>query len=82
MVVPPFQLLVDDTPFEILEVIQHQIGGYSVAVRMVYKGIQSRVLDVSAKDEKDLLNKLRVELSKIKWIEYIYGLEEVRRTIT
>lgn len=82
LVVPPFVVEVDGTPFEILEVIQHAIGGYSVAVRMTYKGIRSRILDMSARDEQDLIRKLKAELAKIKWFEFLYGLEEVRRIIT
>jgi len=52
-----------------------------VTVQITYKGITSRIFPIFAKNTQDLINKLKVEITKIKIIDYSYGLEEVKRLI-
>jgi hypothetical protein len=85
-----FQLLpvfieVDGVLVMLIEVSKHEsVYGpphYTVSVKIIYKGIHSRVFSLSVRDEADLRNKLKVEVTKIKYIDYMYGLDEVRRLI-
>jgi len=55
---------------------------YIVTVQIIYKGITSRTFPIFAKNTKDLINKLKVEITKIKIIDYSYGTEELKRLIT
>jgi len=55
---------------------------YLVVVRLVYRGIRSRPFSIPAKDMGDLINKLKIEVSKLKFMELVMGLPEVRRLIT
>jgi len=55
---------------------------YIASVKIIYKGIASRTFPLFVRDQRDLLNKLKVEITKIKFIDYMYGLDEVRRIIT
>jgi len=55
---------------------------YLVVVRLAYKGIKSRPFSIPAKDMRDLINKLKIEVSKLKFMELVMGLPEVRRLIT
>jgi hypothetical protein len=86
VVIPPFSFEVGGARVDVLEIIRTRlIDGterFHVAVRIVYKGIKSRVFTLDVKDADDLVNKATVEVNKIKWYEYAYGLEEVRRLIT
>jgi len=86
----PFHLLpifleIDGVPVMLVEVSkQNPVFGdpyYIASVRIHYKGIVSKVFPLQVKDETDLKNKLKVEITKIKFIELMYGLEEVRRLI-
>ena len=82
----PIFLEVDGVPVMLIELSkQEPIWGnpyYIASVRIIYKGIQSKIFPLFINSPKDLLNKLKVEITKIKFIEHIYGLEEVRRVIT
>lgn len=82
----PLFLEVDGFTVEILEVLEHRIfdtiHGYSFSLRINYKGIKSKIVSIDAKDLKDLINKLKIEITKIKFFEIVYGLPEVRRLIT
>jgi hypothetical protein len=82
----PFTISVDNCQVVIYEALKSQlISGdvwYHVVVQINYKGIKSRRYTLDVKNEKDLINKLKVEISKIKIIEYTYGLDEVKRIIT
>jgi len=83
---PPFFLEVDGCKVQVLEVLKSQLVSgatwYHIAVIIDYKGIKSRRYTLNVRDTKDLLNKLKVEITKIKFIDYGYGLAEVRRLIS
>jgi len=83
---PPFTIVVDEVPVLIIEVRKFELFGgdviYSASVQILYKGIRSKVFPVDAKDYNGLINKLKAEIDKVKFIEYAYGLDEVRRLIS
>ncbi|RLC63536.1 MAG: hypothetical protein DRI48_08365 [Chloroflexi bacterium] len=84
--ITPFFIEVDGVQVEILEVLKSQlISGdtwYHVVVSINYNGIKSRRYSLDVKDIKDLTNKLKIEITKIKFIDYAYGIDEVKRLIT
>jgi hypothetical protein len=86
VVVPPFSFEVGGARVDVLEIIRTRLPDgaerFHAAVRIVYKGIASRIFTLDVKDADELVNKATVEVNKIKWCEYVYGLEEVRRLIT
>jgi len=80
---PPFFLEIDGVPVQVVEVHKREpITGevwYIVSVRIIYKGVSSRTYPLFVRNTKDLKNKLKVEITKLKFIEYAYGLDEVKR---
>jgi len=82
----PFFIEVDGVPVRIVEASRQQfVSGdvwYIVSVSIIYKNIRSRVFPLFVRNMQDLMNKLKVEITKVKFIEYAYGLEEVKRLIT
>jgi len=82
----PIFLEIDGVRVELLEVSRHEIFNgtvwYIASVKIYYKDIVSRSFPLYVKNTMDLINKLRVEITKIKFIDYTYGLNEVRRLIT
>jgi hypothetical protein len=82
----PIFLEVDGVPVVLIELSKQETAWgetyYIASVKVIYKGIASRVFPLYVKDSKDLLNKLKVEITKIKFIDHMYGLEEVRRIIS
>jgi len=83
---PPFFLEVDGCHIKVLEVLKTElISGdtwFHVAVTIDYKGVKSRRCTLNVRNTQDLLNKLKVEITKIKFIDYGYGMDEVRRLIS
>jgi len=84
--IPPFYVEVDGVRVQILESSKRTLvtgdTWYIVSCRIIYKGIASKVFPLFVKSEEDLVNKLKIEITKIKFIDYAYGLEEVKRVIT
>jgi hypothetical protein len=77
----PFFIDVDGVTVQIVEASKTLLGEYIVSVRIIYKGIYSRVFPLAVKNTDDLMNKLKVEISKVKFIEYTFGIEEVKKLI-
>lgn len=84
--IPPFSIKVDGYLVDILEVLRRELVTgdvlFFVVVQIHYKGITSRRYTLCVRDEKELENKLKIEITKIKFIELAYGLKEVERLIT
>ena len=82
---PPFSIEVDDAIVTVWEVIRTQpVGGrasYHTVVSLKYRGIESKRFHIDAKDTKDLINKLKIELTKLKMIEYTYGKEALKKVM-
>jgi hypothetical protein len=83
---PPFSIQIDDCEATVLEVLKTSLVGgvtwYHVVVQLNYKGVKSRRFTLDVKDEKHLINRLKSEVTKLKFIEYASGLAEVKRLIT
>jgi len=83
--IPPFFIDVDGVPVEILEVgstkIAEAIIWYHVSCRIHYKDIVSRVFTLDVKSEEELINKLKVEITKLKYIELVSGKDVLERLI-
>jgi len=86
LTITPFSFELDGVIVKIIESSrQPLVSGevwYIVSVQIVYKGINSRIFPIFIKNMKDLINKLKVEITKIKIIDYSYGIEEVKRLIS
>jgi hypothetical protein len=78
----PFFVDVDGVTVQIIEASKTLFNEYIVSVRIIYKGIYSRIFPIAVQSTDDLMNKLKVEISKIKFIDYTFGIEEVKRLIT
>jgi len=86
LILTPFSVEVDGVRVDILEVMKltypNDYKMYIVSCRIRYKGITSRIFPLFVKNEQDLFNKLKVEVTKVKFLELAYGLDEVRRVIS
>jgi len=84
--IPPFSIEVDGCLVDVLEVLKREIVTgdtlFFVVVQRRYKDVVSRRFTICVKSEKELINKLKIEITKIKFLEYAYGFEEVKRLIT
>jgi hypothetical protein len=83
--IPPFFIEVDGCQVQVLEVLKSElISGdtwYHIVVSINYKGTYSKRYSLDVKDTKDLVNQLKIEITKIKFIDYGYGIDEVKRLI-
>jgi hypothetical protein len=83
--IPPFFIEVDGCQVQVLEVLDSKLMGSDTAFHVVltinYKGINSKTYSLDAKGTEDLVNKLKIEITKIKFLDYAHGLETVKRLI-
>jgi len=81
----PFFIEVDGVRVEVLEVLRNElISGdvwYRVVVCISYGGVRSQRYSLMVRDIKDLVNKLKIEITKVKFIHYAYGLDHAREVI-
>jgi hypothetical protein len=81
----PLFLEVDGVTVQLVEVSKRQLVSgdvwYICSVKVIYKGIHSKVFPLYVKDTQDLKNKLKVEITKLKFIDYSYGIEEVKKLL-
>jgi hypothetical protein len=82
----PLFMEVDGVTVQLVESSKHQLPSgeawYIVSVKIIFKGLQSRVFPLFVRNTQELVNKLKAEITKVKFIYYTYGLEEVKRLIT
>jgi len=82
----PIAIEVDGFKVTLYEVLRSRLitgeSWYHVVVSIDYKGTRSRRYTLNVKDMKDLVRKLKIEITKLKMVEYSEGLSEVRRLIT
>lgn len=85
IIIPPFSVDVDGVLVDVLEVSKQRLPNgdvwYIVSCSIRYKGVKSRVFPLFVKDELDFKNKIKIEITKIKMMELVLGLEEVKRMI-
>jgi len=83
--ITPFSIIVDGVPVRILEVLKTALDPenpqYHVTVQIDYHGTKSRIYTLDVRDTRDLVKKLKVEITKIKMLRYVYGEEEAKRVI-
>lgn len=86
LIIPPFSFMIGDARVDVLEILKSRLVDgseiYHAVIRIVYKGITSKNFTLDIKDSDDLVNKATVEVNKIKWFEYNYGLNELKRVIS
>ncbi|RLI87532.1 MAG: hypothetical protein DRP01_01615 [Archaeoglobales archaeon] len=84
--IPPFFLKIDGELVEVLEILKSRLitgeEWYHVVVSIHYRGMRGKPYSLSVRSLKELENKLKIEITKLKMIEFAYGIEEVRRLIT
>jgi hypothetical protein len=84
--VTPFSVEVDGCPVTIYEVLKTELVSgdvwYHVVLEINYKGIKSRRYTLDVRNINNLLNKLKVEIDKIKLIDFLGGISEVKRVIS
>ncbi|MEM4500561.1 MAG: hypothetical protein QW512_00325 [Thermofilaceae archaeon] len=85
LLIPPFSLSIDGALVDVLEVSKQPLPSgevwYVVSCSIRYKGVKSKVFPLFVRDEDDLKNKLKIEMTKVKFLELAYGLEELKRII-
>ncbi|MEM2566917.1 MAG: hypothetical protein QXH20_00375 [Candidatus Bathyarchaeia archaeon] len=83
---PPFSIEIDGVTFTIHEVTKTPTRTnetlYCVSVSFTYKDVKSKIIPFICKNIEDLKNKLKIEASKIKWTELVYGVTELRRQVS
>lgn len=83
IIIPPFSLDIDGVLVDVLEVSKQPLPNgetwYIASCSIRYKGIKSKVFPVFVRNEEDLKNKLKIEVTKVKMLEITYGLEELKR---
>lgn len=81
----PFSIEVDGCLVDVVEVLKRESNvlgtWFFTSVRIHYKNVTSRIFTLPVRSEKELINKLKIEITKIKFIEYAYGIEAVERLI-
>lgn len=84
--IPPFSIQVEDAVATIWEVIPITFPTgekrYHVTLTINYRGIESRRFHLDVKSNEDLKNKLKIELTKLKFIYYGYGGDVLRKLMT
>ena len=79
----PRELEVDGARVTILEVLKTStpwLGDeYHVVVRIRLGGVTSKPFTIDVRGERELIEKLRVEIAKMKLFKFIHGEEEFRR---
>lgn len=82
---PPFLFEVDGVPVQLVESSRHELVSgevwHVVSVKVIYKGIHSRPFPLFVRNERELINKLKVEITKLKFIEHAHGIDEVKRLL-
>ena len=82
--IPPFTVAVDDCLVDILEVLEHRPPWgpeYTVAARIRCHGIATRTFDLTVRDTRQLLARLRAEIAKLKILVLEYGPEEAEKLL-
>ncbi len=80
VVVAPIEVDVDGAKCTILEITSHEwIDGstrYVVSAYCEYKGLRSKVFQLDVASNKELINKLRIEVAKMK-LDTVLGYDHL-----
>jgi len=78
----PFQIQIEDATITVWEVLKLPPDRYTCTITITYHGIQSKRYPLIVKDQKDLQNKLKIELTKLKFIRLSLGEDALRQIMT
>jgi len=78
----PFQIKLEDATITIWEVLKLLPDQYNCTVSIEYKGIESKRYGIVVRDQKDLRNKLKIEITKLKFIDLCRGRDVLRQVMT
>jgi len=78
----PFQIQIEDATFTVWEVLKLPPDRYNCTITINYNNIESKRYPLIVKNEKDLRNKLKIELTKLKFIRLSLGDEVLRKVMT
>ena len=80
IILPPVRMKVDDADVDILEALRlDMINGdklYYVTCRIRWRGIKTKKFFVICRDKNEFVEKIRIELSKLKTMYLTLGLKE------
>jgi hypothetical protein len=83
---PPFFIEVDNIKVEIVEVSEQKLVSgdtfYIVSCKIHYDDIISKVFPLYVKSTQELIDKLKVEVTKLKFIEHAYGIQHLKEVIS
>jgi len=86
LAITPISFELEGAIVKIIESSQHRLITGEVwnivSVQITYKGVTTKTFPIFAKDTQDLTNKLKIEITKMKMVDYGYGIEELRRLVT
>jgi len=77
---------IDGVEAHILEVLKTSApwrgDEYHVVVKLTWNDISTRNFTIDVKNEKELITKLRIEVSKLKLFKFLHGEEALRKVAT
>jgi len=75
----PLDVEIEECIATILEVSKHPFETYQASVQVKCGDAVSNIFHIEYKDGKELRRKLEVEVSKFKYVLFLYGKDELRR---
>jgi len=79
--IPPFQIQIEDAIVTVWEVLKLVPDQYNCTVSIKYKGIESKRYGIVVRNQKELRNKLKIELTKLKFIDLSMGRDYLRQVM-
>jgi len=80
--IPPFDIQIEDALVTVWEVLKLPPDRYNCTVTIKLKGVESKRYGIVVKDQKDLRNKLKIEITKLKFIDLSMGRDYLRQVMT
>jgi len=80
--IPPFDIQIDDAVVTVWEVLKLVPDQYNCTVSIKLKGIESKRYGIVVKNQKDLRNKLKIEITKLKFVDLSMGRDYLRKVMT
>jgi len=80
--IPPFDIQIEDAIVTVWEILKLPPNRYNCTITINFKDIQSKRYGIIVKDQKDLRNKLKIEITKLKFIELSMGRDYLRQVMT
>jgi len=77
----PFHIQIEDATITVWEIRKVPPDQYNCTITITYKNITSKRYGLIVKSSKDLRNKLKIELTKLKFINLSLGEEALRHAM-